>query len=176
MKNTFLKKIGAAGLAILMLAIFAQVWVSAQDSFNEEQTENELLQSYRNDRTLEGTWNAQVTVRNCNTGSAIATFPAIATFMFGGTAIVSESGIPPALKTPAHGVWSHTNGNTYRFKTKAFNFDAGGNFTGWTIINQVANLNRRADRYESTGTAEFYNPNGTLIFTGCSTTTATRFE
>jgi hypothetical protein len=96
--------------------------------------------------------------------------------MFGGTAIVSESSIPPSRKTPAHGVWSHANRNLYRFKTKAFNFDAAGIFTGWTIITQEANLDRFTGNYESTGIAEIYNPSGILVFTGCSTTTGSRFE
>lgn len=180
MGNKILKKIGAAALAIMMLAIFAQIQVSAQESLNEEQnelneeqTENELL---RRKRSLVGTWNAQVTARNCQTGAEIVSFPATATFNFGGTAIVSEAGIAPAVKTPAQGVWSHLDGNTYRFKTKAFNFNANGSFTGWLIINQEAKLNRRANRYVSTGTAETYNPNGTLLFTGCSTTIGVRFE
>lgn len=174
MKNTLLKTFGAAALAILMLATFARISVSAQDT-NWQTLEGEL-QPISNPRTFEGTWDVQVTVRNCQTEAAIRTFPAMATFMFGGTAIVSESGIPPALKTPAHGVWNHLTGNAYRFKTKAFNFDASGNFTGWIIITNQARLNRRADEFTSTGEAEVYAPNGILLFTGCSTLAATRFE
>ena len=176
MRNTFLKTIGGTMLTILMLATFANISVSAQDVLNNPQMEDGRFRLPVNSRDLEGTWNAQVTVRICQTGVPISTFPAMATFMFGGTAIVSEAGVPPSKKTPAHGIWSHDGFNTYRFKTKAFNFDEGGNFTGWLIINQEANLNRRADKYESSGTAELYNTNGILIFTGCSTTTATRLE
>ncbi len=176
MKNTFLKTIGATMLTILMLATFANIPVFAQDVLNDQKTKDELIQLPENSNDLEGTWNAQVTVRNCQTGATIVTFPAMATFMFGGTAIVSEAGVPPSKKTPAHGVWFRAGGNTYRFKTKAFNFDEGGNFTGWLIINQEANLNRFTNRYESSGTAELYNANGILIFPGCSTTTAVRFE
>ena len=174
MKNTFSKTIGGLALAILMLAMFAQVRVSAQDKGNEQTQENSSGQS--GGGRLEGTWDAQVTIRNCQTGAAIRTFASIGTFMSGGTALDSTSGIPQAGKTPGQGVWSHVSGNTYRLKFKSFSFDASGNFTGWTIINHEANLNRRADEYESAGTAEVYDPNGNLLFTGCSTTTATRFE
>jgi hypothetical protein len=96
--------------------------------------------------------------------------------MSGGTLLDSTSGIPQALKTPGHGVWSHVSGRTYSFSFKSFSFDAGGNFTGWTIIRHQAYLNLRATAYTSAGTAEVYDPNGNLIFTGCSSTTATRFE
>lgn len=180
MKNASLKGIGGAALAILVSAVFATVWVSAQDKGSEElsneQSQEDSSRQHTNARKLAGTWDAQVTLRNCQTGAAIRTFASIGTFMSGGTFLDSTSGIPQALKTPGHGVWSHLSGRTYRFKFKSFSFDASGNPTGWTIISHDATLNRQATEYESAGTAEVYNPNGTLIFTGCSTTTATRFE
>jgi hypothetical protein len=179
MKNTPLKVIGGAALAILVSAVFASVWVSAQDKGNEEQSDHQTQEDSsrrRGNARLEGTWDAQVTLRNCQTGEVIRTFPSIGTFMSGGTFLDSTSGIPQALKTPGHGIWSHSSGRTYRFKFKSFSFDPSGNPTGWTIITHDATLNRQATEYESAGTAEVYNPNGTLIFTGCSTTTATRFE
>lgn len=179
MKNTFLKTIGGMALAILMLAMFAPVLVSAQDKGNEqnkdEQTQEKLSGQNGGGRIV-GTWDVQVTIRNCQTGAAIRTFASIGTFMSRGTVLDSTSGTPQALKTPGQGVWSHVSGNTYRFSFKSFSFDAGDNFTGWTIIRHQANLNHRADEYESAGTAEVYAPNGNLIFTGCSTTTAIRFE
>lgn len=177
MKNTFLKIMGTA-LVILSLA-FAQVQVFAQNTETEdqskEQTQENLTEQSGGER-LAGTWDAQVTIRNCQTGAAIRTFASIGTFMPGGTVIVSESNISPALKTPAHGVWSHTGGNMYRFRVKAFNFDAIGNFTGWMIISQQLSLDHQANVYEAAGTAEFYAPNGILVATGCSTVRATRFE
>lgn len=179
MKNTFSKTIGGMGLAILMLAMFASVWVSAQDQGNE-QTNTEQTQENSSRRSgggrLEGTWDAQVTIRNCQTGAAIRTFASIGMFISGGTFLDSSSGTPQALRTPGQGVWGHVSRNTYRLSFKSFSFDAGGNFTGWTIIRHQVTLNDGADEYESAGTAEVYDPNGNLFFTGCSTSTATRFE
>ncbi|MEJ7862452.1 MAG: hypothetical protein WKF90_12555 [Pyrinomonadaceae bacterium] len=184
MKNTFLKTIGGAALTILMLTMFAQVRVSAQDTNKDqsnEQTQEDLFGRRGNE--LEGTWDVQVTVRNCQTGVAIRTYPELQTFMFGGTMLASTSGIPPSRVTPGQGVWSHAGRNTYRFKFKDFNFDANGNFTGWVIIKHEVNLafsriisQQRTDKFESAGTAEVYSPNGNLLFTGCATETATRFE
>ena len=165
MKNNIVKIIGRT--ALLFLTISTLTFLAfAQDDVKSES---------RGGR-LEGTWDARVSIRNCQTGAEIRNFASIGTFMSGGTMLDSTSGVPQALKTPGHGVWSHISGNIYRFKFKSFSFDASGNFTGWTIINHEASLNRRADQYESAGTAEVYAPNGNLIFTGCSTTTATRFE
>ncbi len=180
MKRNMVKIIGGTVLMILMLTTSAQVRVFAQDTNDEDQSKEQsqegLSRRRGNAEKLEGTWDVQVTIRNCQTDAAIRTFPSIGTFMSGGTMLDSTSGTPQALKTPGHGVWSHIGGRNYRFKFKSFSFDASGNFTGWTIIGHEAHLNRRADAYESAGTAEVYAPNGNLIFTGCSTTTAKRFE
>src|SRR6266567_1258039 len=127
MRKIFLKTIGGMALAVLLMAMVAPIWVSGQNGGGR----------------LEGTWDVQVTIRNCQTGAAIRTFASIGTFMSGGTMLDSTSGIPHALNV-GHGVWSHESGNTYRFKFKSFNFDAGGNFTGWGIINHEANLNSKA--------------------------------
>ncbi len=180
MKTTWLETIARTTLAMLMLAMFAQISASAQDKGNEgqsdEQTQEDSSRRRRKARALEGTWDAQVTLRNCQTGAPIRTFVSIGTFMSGGTMLDSTSGVPQSRKTPGHGVWSHLSGRTFRFKFKFFTFDPSGNFTGWQIISHEATLNREATEYESAGTAEFYDPNGNLLFTGCSTTTATRFE
>jgi hypothetical protein len=160
MRNIVLKALGGIALVICLSAMFTPAWVSGQGGGGR----------------LDGTWDVQVTIRNCQTGAAIRSFASLTTFMFGGTMIDSTSGIPQALKTPGQGVWSHVSGDTYRFTFKSFSFDAGGNFTGWTKITHEAALDSNGNQYSSAGTAEVYSPNGTLITTGCSTTTATRFE
>jgi hypothetical protein len=165
MKRNIVKMTGGTVLAVLMVLTLT-FSVIAQDDPKSQKGGGRLV----------GTWDVQVTITNCQTGAAIRTFPSISTFMVDGTMLDSTSGTPQALKTPGHGVWSHTGGSTYRFKFKAFSFDAGGNPTGWVIISHEANLNHEADAFESAGTAEVYAPNGNLIFTGCSATTATRFE
>jgi hypothetical protein len=159
MRITFLKTIGVLALAISVLTLAGPVWVSGQSGGR-----------------LEGTWDVQVTIRNCQTGAAIRTFQSVTTFISGGTVLDSTSGIPQAQRTPGQGVWNHVDGNSYRFSFKSFSFDAGGNFIGSTKITHEATLESDAAEFSSAGTAENYDPNGNLIFTGCSTTTATRFE
>jgi hypothetical protein len=160
MRAIFLKALGGTALIISLSAMFTPASVSGQGGGGR----------------LEGTWDVQVTIRNCQTGAEIRSFASLTMFMFGGTMIDSTSGIPQALKTPGQGVWSHVSGDTYRFSFKSFSFDPAGNFTGWTKITHEAALDSNGNQYSSAGTAEFYAPNGTLISTGCSTTTATRFE
>lgn len=167
MKKNALKKTGGMVLAVLIISILSLGTAFAQDG-----TKSQADGGGR----LEGTWDVQLTVLNCQTGAPIRTLPELATFMSGGTMLDSTSGVAQSLKTPGHGVWSHTTGNIYRFSFKSFSFDASGTFTGWTIVRHDLTLNLRATEYTSIGTAEVYNANGVLMFRGCSTTTATRFE
>ena len=162
MKSNIVKVIGGTVLAVLIISTLT-TWVSAQDNST-------------GGGRLEGTWDVQVTPRNCQTGAAILTFASTTTFMSGGTLLDSTSGRPQALKTPGHGVWNHIVRDTYRFSFKSFNFDAAGNFTGWQIVRHEAKLDPRATEFESAGTSEVYNANGNLISAGCSTASGTRFE
>lgn len=124
---------------------------------------------------LEGPWNVRVSATNCDSGAVIRSFDSVTQFMEGGTLIDSTSGVSQALKTPGQGVWEHTFGLNYRFKFKSFTFDPTGAYTGYTIIQHNATLSVLGDSYESAGTLEVYSPNGVVIATGCSSTTATRF-
>jgi hypothetical protein len=160
MRITFLKAIVGLALAISLLLMMGPVRVSGQSG----------------EGRLEGTWDVQVTIRNCQTGAEIRTFTSLTTFMSGGTLLDSTSGTPQALKTPGQGVWNHVGGNTYRFSFKYFSFDPGGNFTGSTKVTHEAALASDGKEFTSAGTAQVYDPSGNLIFTGCSSTTAIRFE
>jgi len=161
MRNIFLKTTGGMALAVLLLAMFAPIWGASSDGGGGR---------------LEGTWDVQVTLRNCNTGAEIRSFASLTTFMSGGTTLDSTSHIPQAQKTPGQGVWNHVSGNTYRISFKHFNFDSAGTFIGWNKVTQEVTLESNGTAYSSAGTAEVYDRDGNLMFTGCSTTTATRFE
>ena len=177
MKSSFLKMAGTAAMTILSIVTLAGIAVTAQETANTPQAENLSpeggLGSFHRD--LEGTWDVQVTIRNCQNGAPIKTFPSVTTFFFGGEAMDSSSGAPQAAKTPAHGTWWNLGGRRYHFKFKHFNFDAGGNATGWAVVTQDVDMNRRGTAYESEGFAQFYNMSGDLLSTGCSSTTAVRF-
>ena len=167
MTSKIVRVVGGILLAAIMASTPALGLVSAQDN----------LKIKNGGGRLEGAWDVQVTLRNCQTGAEIRpAFASITTFMFGGTLIDSTSGMPQAVKTPGHGVWSHVGANLYRFRFKSFSFSPTGTFTGWTIITHEASMDPGGNSYESAGTAEFYNSDGVLVGTGCSSTTATRFQ
>ena len=126
--------------------------------------------------SLEGAWNTQVSVIDCQSGNVIFTFANMPVFMAGGTMVEATSGTAPALRTQGEGVWRHITGNNYAFRFKSFTFNAQNVFTGWMIIQADATLDRTGDAYTSSATIEVYNPNGVLVGTGCAKTAGTRFE
>jgi hypothetical protein len=125
---------------------------------------------------LEGTWDAFVTLSNCETGTTIATFNSIATLMRDGTSIGSTAGIPQALRTPEHGVWRHVKADTYEFRFKSFSFDPNLNPGGWSIVKHQLELGAGANTYTSSGIGQIFAANGTQIRQLCSSAVGTRFE
>ena len=163
MKKQILKAIGGASLAILILAVFAQVWVSAQ-----EQSGNE--------HGLVGSWNVQVTIRDCQTGAALANFPAMITYNQGGTMQETALGADPLLRLPGHGVWSQHNGRRYSSAFQFFRFNPDGTFAGRNIIRGAIRLGQSGNEFTTTDTVGVFDANGNLIVTACATARATRFE
>ena len=176
MKNTFLKTIGTAWLAILMLATFALISVSAQDKSSEEsntQTQEDSSKQSDNARGLEGSWSSQVTIRNCETGAALFTFPAMQTYMRGGTMQDSSA---DSKRSSGHGVWSYQSGRRYSAAFQYFSFNADGTFAGTVKVRLQNTLSRFGSSFTTNATIEIFNPGGTMITTGCATANSTRFE
>lgn len=95
-----------AGLVLLTaFSIFGAIFTpsayeaKAQRSENQERSESQ-------GKKLEGTWRVLVTARDCQTGAAVRTFPALLTFADGGTLDRHYYSIPPprcAVPTMASG-------------------------------------------------------------------------
>lgn len=134
-----------------------------------------MAQNSKGGGRLAGTWEAQVTIRDCNSGAAIASFASIANFNKGGTYLGSTSGRPQSSRTPEHGVWEHVSGRTYRFKFKSFDFNAAGVPVSYGIVTHDVELDESGDTYTSSGGVKTYSMDGTLIRQGCSDAVGTKF-
>lgn len=180
MKNTFLKTTGSAALAILIMAAFSQISVSAQDRGNEEETsmqEREVSPApNRPARALEGSWNHQVTRLNCQTGTILGTFPAMFTFARGGTFWEAGSNTSPALRSPSHGVWSYQSSRQFTTAFQFFRFNADGTPAGRQVVRQQIELSHDGNSYTATATSQILDVNGNVLATNCSAGTATRFQ
>ncbi|MEP6592701.1 MAG: hypothetical protein ABJC51_03370 [Acidobacteriota bacterium] len=136
-------------------------------------------------KTLEGTWQVQVTLRNCATNATLGSFNSLVTFHRGGT--ISESTSAPVFaigqRSSGHGNWKAEGRRNYtqrmvnliNFDTPATPPSSPGFFAGWSTVTHTHEL-IDADHATSSGTNEFYKADGTLYRTGCSTSVSTRFE
>lgn len=180
MKNTFLKTIGGAALAILMMAMFAPILVFAQDNNNEiksdEQIQEDLFTQRSNTRKLEGVWNHINTRRNCATGEAIQTFPVMHTYMRGGTMQDYGVGGAPLPRSNGQGVWSYQSQRQHTTAFQFFRFNADGTYAGKQIVREQIQLSHDGNSYTTTATAQVLDVNGNIIANNCATGTATRFQ
>ena len=125
---------------------------------------------------LEGTWRVQLTVRDCQTGAALRTFPALFTFGKGGTLTATTAGQSPALFTPNLGVWGHTGGNTYSAVSEAFVFSPAGAWIQTHRLTRAIELSSDANEFTDTVAVEIFDTNRNLLVTGCGTSAGRRFE
>ena len=134
---------------------------------------------HRPEHRIKGVWSARVDIKNCvgdQPGNVVfGSFDAMNIFGADGTFLDTNSQDPKA-RSAHFGYWRHIRGLKYEFAMKFFMFDATGANTGWRIVRHDVVLARSGLSFASGGTAETFDPDGNLIATGCSTSTAIRFN
>lgn len=126
---------------------------------------------------LEGAWRLQLTVRDCHTGQARRTFPALATFAKGGTVTLTTAGQNPALSTTGLGVWRHTDDHSYTAVSESFVFSpTTGGWIQTHRLTRAIEIDVDGDRFTETVALEILDTSGNVIVTGCATSVGTRFK
>ena len=156
-------KIGRAALGVLILPMFAQMLVLAQEPRDEY-------------RKLEGSWNTVVTRLNCTTGAVLGTFPAMFTYSQGGTFWEAGTNTPPTLRGPSHGFWNFESRGMYTAAFQFFRFNADGTLAGRAIVRQRIQLSDDWTTYGSIARTQLLDVSGNVIATNCSSGFSTRFE
>lgn len=123
-------------------------------------------------RKLEGTWRVQVTLRVCQTGAEIRTFPSLVTFAQGGT-LTETTSVP---RGPGHGVWTRTVGHRYGAVFEAFTFNPAGVWTGTQRVTQTVEMGNDPDTFTANASSEIFDAGGNLIINGCSTAIGQRLK
>jgi hypothetical protein len=155
----------------------AAVWVLAGMLFlGSGLTSRARSEGDNSQRGLEGAWRLQLTVRDCNSGQALRTFPAVFTFAKGGTATAITAGQLPSLATPGLGAWRHTQGHNYSAVTDAFVFSPAGVWIQTHRLTRAIEVSIDGDAFTDTVALEIFDTNGNLIVTGCATSVASRLE
>ena len=127
---------------------------------------------------LEGAWNVNVTVlSSCTAGQPIATVNRMITFADDGVLqefAVFVNPLAPALRSPGHGVWSHSSNGNYSYDVQFFRLNANFTLAGWNREHREVVVNHSGTSFTATGTAQIFDANGNLLATGCATETGTR--
>jgi hypothetical protein len=159
-----------AGL-VLAIASFSAVSASAQTTGLETAAPAPVP-------SLQGTWLVYITLVNCQTQAPIApAFPSLLTFDQGGTMTESTASpaFYPAIRNPAHGVWSQVSTHHYQSAMMAY-ITLNGVPMKTQTIRQYIGLDETGQNFTSKATIEFDSPAGKPLRRGCAAAIATRFE
>jgi hypothetical protein len=130
---------------------------------------------------IRGVWTVRVNITNCLPGNVpgdvmFASFDAMNVFAADGTFLDANS-TSPALQSAHFGYWRHVRGNKYQFAQKFFLFETGIPLaTKYRIVRHDVLLDHTGLSFTSGGTAETYSMDGVLLETGCSKSSAVRFD
>jgi hypothetical protein len=122
---------------------------------------------------LEGTWRVTLTPASPNTPIQV-----FHTFTRGGVMMESNSSDRSLTgsQTPGHGVWRRTGPHTFAFTFEKLQFDLAGNFVGKLKVREAIQLNQRLDSYNGIGQAMVFDSSGTLLFSFCVRSEASRMR
>jgi hypothetical protein len=124
---------------------------------------------------IEGTWRVQVTLRNCQSGAELKTFPALLTFAQGGTLTGTSTVLAPTLRGGDFGIWQFNGHGSYSAVSEAFLFN-GGVWSQTQRLTQAITLSQDANTFSSNAHTEFFDTAGNLVNSGCATAVATRMS
>ena len=153
----------------MMLALAIVPTITFGQNKTADQTSNVITEE--SETALEGVWKTVVTFRDCQTGVPHGSIQTLRTIAAGGT--MSETN--PSFPSSGHGIWKRTSRRRYSVALTFYAYEANGEFAGNADIREYIKLSRNSDSYTSDSTFRFFDPNGNVVDSGCSTETATRF-
>jgi len=133
-------------------------------------------------QTLEGVWQAELTLFSACGGVPVTQFPVRITYTSDGKVIetpATPAGPDPTTvrTSPGLGTWQHEGGQQFSNIFRFFNITVPGSFpAGSATIKQAIELSQDGNSYTVTGTADFFDSAGNLIVHDCHTETGTRLN
>jgi hypothetical protein len=123
---------------------------------------------------ITGTWNHQLTIRNCSTGAALAQGSSISSYVPGGVIVEVNPSPNPALRTPGLGTWKYVGGRRYEMSLKFYRYNADATFAGKTLIDSdITHLLN--DTLSQVAVIRIFNSAGVQVASGCATLASARF-
>jgi hypothetical protein len=127
-----------------------------------------------NSKTLSGTWRANVTLTDCQSGVPLPLphSPTMNTFLGNGSLL---SALARSDASAGHGRWVRTGPETFEARLQIFRFAADGTYIGTSEVTRHIQL-VTPDTFTGTATVALFDADGNPVGNGCATETAERFE
>ena len=130
---------------------------------------------------LEGTWRADVTFRNCQTGDVIRTVQSLITFVPPATpsdkqGSTLEQSSSTFFRSGGQGIWRHEGGPNFSTNFRFFLFNSSGVLTSTSDVTKTIVLGPGDNEYTATTSSEIRDLSGNLLQAGCATDIARRVE
>ena len=123
---------------------------------------------------IEGTFQSEVTIRDCTTGVTTTTFRGLTAFHQGGT-VTADNNTPPSSKGIALGTWKKGATGSYTLSLRFFRILPNGT-TGQQRFQRVITLAPDGNTLTSTISAQVLDANDNVIQTICGVETGVRFQ
>ena len=171
----FMKKMFLA----LIIAAMTTMAAFAQSDENQTQTDKtSVMSNVNNAGDLTGSWMGVVTAGPGGPPPfrVLMTFTGVGGFVGSGDGDVgvTQSG------SPQYGVWERIGrGNSRRFALtflQLFSSNSDASSRGTVKVRQTIILSRSGDTWQGPARVDIFAPNGTLVFSGTATATATRIQ
>ena len=157
---------------VIALLVMGQIEVGAQQVVASEDIKTAESLWGNGARALEGTWQTQATIRNCQTGTVMESFSKFVSFNMGGTA--QETSSSTLFRSGALGIWQYNGGNSFRYLIRFFRFNPDGTTSGSVRAVWTVTIDEFSNTYEATANVQILAPNGNVVATACGSETATR--
>jgi hypothetical protein len=155
----------------------AQLQVSNQSPLEFRLASAAELSAADTATVFEGVWKTKVTIVHCQTRATLAgPFSGLTTIAAGGTFSESAPALPGTARGPSHGTWSRTGRNTFAEALLFQRFTTTGDLLGTQEIRAMATVADDSRSYQAEGKFDTKDLSGSVVGSGCSTVTATRFD
>jgi hypothetical protein len=123
---------------------------------------------------LVGVWDVNVTLLDCVSGNAVATFPAMNQYAADGSQTEVGINMSPAARYPSFGTWHFIGLGKFASEFKFFRFNPDGSYAGTQEVQRTITLSHDANQFATTASVAIYDPTHHLVKSGCATEAAVR--
>lgn len=120
-----------------------------------------------------GVWDSTATVRDCNTGAALASFKGLSMFNIGGTASYGSNS-PPGLTSASMGTWKRESGQTYTITLVFYRFNPDGTLVGMQKSKGTRTLSADENSFTGAVNGQITDAAGNVLAHTCLTDTGSR--